>query len=53
MKFRNERDMYKMGLAIYKQCEQRKSDLDYQELQQKVSVKNNGIITVIYRCQKY
>ena len=28
--------MYKMGLAVYKQCEQRLTDLNYQELQQKV-----------------
>ena len=31
--------MYKMGVAIYKQCEQRLTDLNYQELQQKVSLK--------------
>ena len=30
--------MYKMGVAIYKQCEQRLTDLNYQELQQKVSI---------------
>ena len=29
--------MYKMGLAIFKQCEQRLTDLNYQELQQKVN----------------
>ena len=33
--------MYKMGVAIYKQCEQRLTDLNYQELQQKVSIKNS------------
>ena len=33
--------MYKMGLAIFKQCEQRLTDLNYQELQQKVHFPKN------------